>query len=88
MREYKLYLPHPSEQTVQCERWIHLFKQIDREYQEVRVYIAGLDFSEKDAKYPLPYAVLDGKKKSFESLWKKIMINSGKTTEEYIPKND
>jgi len=88
MREYKLYLPTPAKQDVVCERWKHLFNMIDREFQEVRVYTAGLDFSEKDAKHPLPYAILDGKRKSFESLWKKILIDSGKTTEEYVPNYD
>lgn len=59
---------------------------IDREFQEVRVYTAGIEFSEKDAKHPLPYAILDGKKKSFESLWKKIVVDTGKAEDEYVPK--
>lgn len=86
MRQYKLYLPSELKQDVICERWKHLFKMIDRQYQEVRVYTAGIEFSEKDAKHPLPYAVLDGKKKSFESLWKKIVVDTGKAEDEYVPK--
>ena len=86
MRTYKLYLPSKSKQDVICERWKHMFKMIDREFQEVRVYEAGVDFSEKDAKHDLPYAVLDGKKKSFESLWEKIVVNTGRATDDYVPK--
>ena len=29
----------------------------------------------------------EGKTKSFESMWEKIMIDSGKTEEDYRPKN-
>lgn len=94
MRKFYLYLPSEQDQDVQCERWKHLFKQIDREHCEVRVYTSGLDFQKSQAKHPLPYAVeikpnkTEGKKKSFESMWKMIMINTGKTDEDYIPQND
>ena len=93
MRKYYLYLPEKKEQDVDSDRWMHLFSQIDRMYQEVRIYTAGVDFQKVKAKYPLPYAVFidhnqeEGKKKSFENMWNMIMIDSGKTDEEYRPKN-
>lgn len=93
MRKFYLYLPEKKEQDVDSDRWMHLFSQIDRMYQEVRIYTAGIDFQKAKAKHKLPYAVFidhnetEGKKKSFENMWEKIMINSGKTDEEYRPQN-
>ncbi len=88
MRQYKLYLPSESEQDVICQRWKHLFNMIDRENQEVRLYTAPFDFDESDAKYPLPYATLNGEKRSFDSLWDKIMVKTGYAEEGgYTPGN-
>ena len=86
MKRFKLYLPTPDNQDIICERWKHLFNQIDREYQEVRILVSGVDFpyATLDA---LPYATLDGKKKSYESLYNKIMVESGLAEDEYIPKD-
>ena len=86
MKQFKLYLPHEKDNNVKCERWKHLFVKIDSIHNEVRVYISGIEFSEKDAKYPLPYAVIDGKRISFEHLYKKVIINTGKAEDDYVPK--
>tara|TARA_B100001939_G_scaffold347752_1_gene370440 strand:+ start:1032 stop:1301 length:270 start_codon:yes stop_codon:yes gene_type:complete len=89
MRKFYLYLPPEKDQDVISERYKHLFNSIDRQLNEVRIYTQGLDFKQKEAKHPLPYGVLvdegekEGKKKSFESLWKLI-----KHEEEYIPNYD
>ena len=88
MKSFRLYLPKESEQTVQSERWKHLFGMIDRIHNEVRVYISGIEFSEKDAKYPLPYAVIEGKRVSFEHLYEMVMIKTGKAEDGYIPKEE
>lgn len=93
MRKYKLYLPSKKSQDVICQRWIHLFKQIDVEFQEVRILTAGEDFQKIDAKHPLPYAVMidhgetKGKKKSYESMYRHILIDSGLSEDGYIPKD-
>ena len=93
MRQYKLYLPTEKDQDIICQRWIHLFAQIDVQYQDVRIEIAGLDFQKIDAKHPLPYAVMidhgetKGKKKSYENMYKHIMIDSGRSEDDYIPKD-
>ena len=86
MKEYKLYLPTPANQDIICERWKHLFNKIDREFQEVRILTAGFDFpySTLDA---LPYATMDGKKKTYENLYNIIMVDSGLAEDEYIPKD-
>ena len=79
------------DQDIICQRWIHLFKEIDVEYQEVRILTAGEDFQKTDAKHPLPYAVLidhgqeKGKKKSYESMYRHILIDSGISEDGYIP---
>ena len=88
MKTSRLYLNPPHKQTVLDRRWEHLFKNIDRMYQEVRVLTAGLDFYQPEAKHPLPYATLDGKKKSFENIYKLVMVQTGKAEDEYIPKEE
>tara|TARA_B100000497_G_scaffold27984_1_gene32831 strand:- start:384 stop:662 length:279 start_codon:yes stop_codon:yes gene_type:complete len=88
MKSFRLYLPKESEQNVQCERWKHLFNMIDRIHNEVRVYISGIEFSENDAKYPLPYAVIEGKRVSFEHLYEMVLVKTGKAEDDYIPKED
>lgn len=86
--EYYLYLPKESDQDVTCLRWKHLFGMIDREYQTVRIYTAGYEFHMDEAKYPLPYAVYNGKKRSFEYLYDKIMVKSEKDNSGWRPKYD
>ena len=88
MKKFYLYLNAPQRQTVQDRRWNHLFNNIDRMYQEVRVFVAGLDFYEPEKKHPLPYATLDGKKKSYTNLYTKIMIDKGKIDDGYIPEEE
>jgi hypothetical protein len=93
MRKYKLYLPLKKDQDIICKRWIHLFKEIDVEYQEVRILTAGEDFQKIDAKHSLPYAVMidhgeeTGKKKSYENMYKHVLVDSGKSEDDYIPKD-
>ena len=66
-KSFHLYLPPEEYQDVISERYKHIFHSIDHTENEVRVYIKGLDFWEHD--YDLPYATLNGKKKSFDNLW-------------------
>jgi len=70
MKVYKLYLPRERRQEVDSMRLKHIFNSIDITENEVRVYIEGQDFYESDAPHPLPYATIDGKKKTLENLWK------------------
>lgn len=51
----------------------HIFKSIDNVNNEVRIYVEGQDFYTPDAKHPLPYATIDGKKKSMENLFKEAI---------------
>ncbi len=71
MNKFRLYLPQAQDQDVHCERWKHLFRQINIEYNEVRIYEQGLDFAKIDLAWDkeLPYATMNGKKKAFENLW-------------------
>jgi len=69
MKSFKLYLPKKRYQEVDSMRLQHIFNSIDNTENEVRVYIEGQDFFESDAPHPLPYATLDGKKKSYENLY-------------------
>ena len=78
----KLYLPNPKyvKYEVDSMRWEHVFKSIpllDEEGvptgNEVRIYIEGQDFYESEAPHPLPYATLNGKKKSFDNFWKEML---------------
>ena len=81
MRQVHLYLPTEYKQDVICERWKHVLKKIDREFCEVRVYIAGSDFQYADAEYDLPYCIetLPGekpKKRSFETMYTCLLYTS------------
>ena len=51
----------------------HIFKSIDNVNNEVRIYVEGQDFHTPDAKHPLPYATIDGKKKSMDNLFKEAI---------------
>ncbi len=65
--------------------------KIDREFCEVRVYVAGSDFQYAEAEYDLPYCIetlpnQKSKRKSFESMYKRYIIEQGKAEDEYVPK--
>ena len=38
-----------------------------------RIYIEGLDFYESESKHPLPFATINGKKKTMENFWEEIL---------------
>ena len=91
MRSVHLYLPTECKQDTICERWKHLLNKIDREFCEVRVYVAGSDFQYAEAEYDLPYCIetlpnQKSKRKSFESMYKRYIIEQGKAEDEYVPK--
>jgi len=72
---YKLYLPTEREQDVYCDRYRHMLDLIDREVDEVRIYICGLDFTYKDiGETPLPFVTLNGKVKSYENICKHLKL--------------
>ena len=75
MKSFKLYLPNPRyvKYDVDCLRMEHIFKSIDNVNNEVRIYVEGQDFYTSDAKHPLPYATIDGKKKSMDNLFKEAI---------------
>tara|TARA_Y100000992_G_scaffold295922_1_gene257477 strand:- start:935 stop:1228 length:294 start_codon:yes stop_codon:yes gene_type:complete len=81
MKSYKLYLPLHPEDEMFCTRFEHLFKMIDREYQEVRVYKIGIDL-QKDEVPPLPatppFATVDGELITFGDLFHEVMVKSGR----------
>ena len=66
-KSFHLYLPPDEYQDVISERYKHIFRSIDHTKNEVRIYIKGQDFWQHD--YDLPYATLNGKKKSCDNLW-------------------
>ena len=66
-KSFHLYLPPDEYQDAISERYKHIFRSIDHTKNEVRIYIKGQDFWQHD--YDLPYATLNGKKKSFDNLW-------------------
>ena len=71
MKKFKLYLPKEKDWDVECMRYQHIFRsiRIDNTSAEVRVYIEGLEFYLSDSPHPLPYATINGKKKSMENLF-------------------
>ena len=75
MKSFKLYLPNPkyTKWDVDCLRMEHIFKSIDNVNNEVRIYIEGSDFYQNESKHQLPYATIDGKKKSMDNLFKEAI---------------
>jgi len=78
MKEYKLYLDPEKQQDLISVRWKHLFEQIDRENQSVRVYIAGVDIPRKDLRTKPPYATLNDEPLRFGDAFEMIMVKTGK----------
>lgn len=81
MKSYKLYLPlHPKDEIF-CQRFEHLFRMIDREYQEVRIYKIGIDVDKDDVPpYPAtpPFALVDDELITFQDLFHEVMVKSGR----------
>jgi hypothetical protein len=69
MSVFKLYLPRERDWDAKCMRYQHIFKSLDIQENEIRIYIEGQDFILSQAPHELPYATLDGKKKSMENLF-------------------
>jgi len=78
MKEYKLYLDPEIQQDLISDRWKHLFNQIDRENQTVRVYIAGVDIPRKELRTKPPYATLNDEPLRFADAFELIMVKTGK----------
>ena len=78
MKEYKLYLEPEKQQDVLSFRWKHLFDQIDRENQSVRVYIAGIDIPRKELRMKPPYTTLNDEPLRFADAFELIMVRTGK----------
>ena len=101
MHRIHLYLPSEIEQDALCERWKHVLRNIqthdleypDRQFIEIRIYEEGADFKKQDVEHALPFCMEYkpnddvGKKRSFESMYKKYIINTGIVTDGYIPKH-
>ena len=67
------YLFNEAQQGVQDMRIQHMLKTLDPKEHEVRIFILGQDFHQSDVEHPLPFATLDGKKKSFDNLWNEVI---------------
>ena len=72
---FKLYLPKQEDWCVDSIRLQQIFNQIplDGQPNEVRIYIEGSDFNKLDSPHQLPYATINGKKKSMDNLWKEVI---------------
>ena len=80
MNEYLLYLPPLVDQVGEtkliCQRYEHLMKMVDREYQTCRTYIVGIDVDQDKAETKLPYCTINGKITGFPEAFNKIMVKS------------
>ena len=73
MREFLAYLYPENQQGVEDIRIIQMLKTLDHEVDTVRFYIQGTDFQKNDVEHTIPFVTLNGKKKSFENLWKEVI---------------
>lgn len=80
MNEYLLYLPPLVDQVGEtkliCQRYEHLMKMVDREYQTCRTYIVGLDVEKSSVEAKPPYLLFNGKVTGFPEAFDKIMVKS------------
>jgi hypothetical protein len=67
------YVHNEAQQGVEDMRIRHMLKTLDPKKHDVRVYVLGQDFHNSDVEHKLPFATLDGKKKSFDNLWKEVI---------------
>lgn len=80
-QRYHLYLPLNSDDDIFCQRFVHLFNSIDREFQEVRIYKIGIDIDKDDVPpYPAtpPFALHNDELINFQDLFHKVMVKSGR----------
>ena len=78
MKSYKLYLPLHPEDEMFCTRFEHLFKMIDREYQEVRVYAMNRLTKDDSTSCNTTIATVDGELITFGDLFHEVMVKSGR----------
>ena len=70
MNSYILYLNRENDQDVRDMRYRHIFKTINHDEHEVRIYTKGQDFHKEERE--LPYATINGKPKSFDNFYKEV----------------
>jgi len=80
MNEYLLYLPPLVDQVGEtkliCQRYEHLMKMVDREYQTCRTYIVGIDVDKASVEAKPPYLLFNGKVTGFPEAFDTIMVKS------------
>ena len=67
------YVFNEAQQGVEDMRIIHMLKTLNPKEHDVRIYVLGQDFHKVDVEHELPFATLDGKKKSFDNLWNEVI---------------
>jgi len=72
-KEFLAYIHNEDQQGVEDMRIIHMLKTLDDSLHTVRFYTLGLDFHHSDFEYQVPFVTMDGKKKSFDNLWKEVI---------------
>lgn len=71
--QFLAYLLPEDQQGVTDYRIKHLLGTLDIKDHELRYYIQGIDFKKIEVEHKVPFVLMDGKKKSFENLWKEIL---------------
>jgi hypothetical protein len=73
MDQFLAYLLPEDQQGVEDMRIKHLLSTLDVKEVELRYYIQGLDFRKNELEHNVPFVMMNGKKKSFDNLWKEVI---------------
>tara|TARA_B100000497_G_C7267605_1_gene188088 strand:- start:72 stop:317 length:246 start_codon:yes stop_codon:yes gene_type:complete len=73
MREFIAYLLPEDQQGAQDWRIISMLESLDIVDNTIRYKLQGIDFTKTEVEHEVPFVTLNGKKKSFDNLWKEVV---------------
>lgn len=73
MREFIAYLLPEDQQGAQDWRIISMLESLDIVDNTIRYKLQGIDFKKAEVEHEVPFVTLNGKKKSFDNLWKEVV---------------
>ena len=74
MREFVAYLLPEDQQGAEDWRIVSMLETLDIIDNAVRYKIQGVDFAKAEVEHKVPFVTLNGKKKSFDNLWKEVVV--------------
>ena len=73
MREFVAYLLPEDQQGAEDWRIVSMLETLDIVDNAIRYKLQGIDFKKTEVEHKVPFVTLNGKKKSFDNLWKEVV---------------